>query len=282
VVLGGISASRHVAAHPADATPGWWDDIVGRQKPIDTTRVRVLGVDYLDGGAGPGGRPRRIITTHEQADAIAQLLDHLGEPLVHTIVGASYGGMVALAFAERWPERVGQLVVISAPHEAHPMTTALRALQRRIVALGIDTGERREALILARGLAMTTYRSAREFGDRFPGPPLERSANDARFPVEAYLRHQGERFADSWTAERFLALSLSADLHRVNPAAIHTRALLIAAERDTVVPGEQMRVLAEKLAGPTRLVELPSTRGHDAFLTEPVALGRLLTRHCHI
>ena len=129
---------------------------------------------------------------------------------------------------------------------------------------------------LARGLAMTTYRSAQEFAARFDSQPIERTANDAIFPVEGYLRHHGERFAATWTPERFLALSLSADLHRVDPAKIRTPSLLVAAEGDTIVPGEQMQALAAALAAPNRLVELPTTRGHDAFLAEPGAIGTLL------
>lgn len=276
VVLGGISASRHVVASEHDPSPGWWDEVVGPGRAIDTTRLRVLGVDYLDGGRGTDGRPKRTITTHDQAAAIVAVLDALGEPRAHAIVGASYGGMVALAFAERFGHRVDRLIVISAPHEAHPMSTALRSVQRRIVGLGIDTGETREALTLARGLAMTTYRSAQEFAARFDSQPIERTINDAVFPVEGYLRHHGERFAATWSPERFLALSLSADLHRVDPATIRTPSLLVAAQGDTIVPGEQMQALAATLGAPNRLVEVPTTRGHDAFLAEPEAIGRLL------
>ncbi|HSQ30208.1 MAG TPA: homoserine O-succinyltransferase [Gemmatimonadaceae bacterium] len=276
VVLGGISASRHVVASEHDPSPGWWETVVGPGRAIDTTRLRVLGVDYLGGGRGTDGRPKRIVSTHDQADAIAAVLDRLAIERAHAFIGASYGGMVALAFAERRSHRLERLVVISAPHEAHPMSTALRSLQRRIVALGIDTGEPKEALTLARGLAMTTYRSAREFAERFDSNPVERTANDAIFPVEGYLRHHGERFAADWEPERFLALSLSADLHRIDPAAIRTPTVLVAAQGDSIVPGEQMQALAAGLAAPSRLVELPTTRGHDAFLAEPEAIGRLL------
>ena len=276
VALGGISASRHVTSTDDNAAPGWWEEIVGPGRAIDTTRVRVLGIDYVDGGRGSDGRPKRAITTHDQADVVAAVLDALGVERVHAFVGASYGGMVALAFAERRPQRVERLIVISAPHEPHPMSTALRALQRRIVGLGIDTGETKEALALARGLAMTTYRSAREFAERFDAQPIERTANDAIFPVEGYLLHHGERFAATWSPERFLALSLSIDLHRVDPAAITTPALLVAAEGDTIVPDEQMTALAQLIAGPVRLADLPTLNGHDAFLTEPDALGRLI------
>lgn len=276
VVLGGISATRHVTASDRDPSPGWWDDIVGQGRAIDTNHVRVLGVDFLDGGRRADGRPRRTVTTHDQAAQVARVLDELGVDRLHSFVGASYGGMVALAFAERYPERVGGLVAISAPHEPHPMSTALRGLQRRIVELGLETGRAGDALAIARGLAMTTYRSAREFGERFASAPVECSDNDATFPVEGYLRHHGERFASRWTAERFLALSLSGDLHRVDPAAISTPATIVAAEGDAIVPGGQLEELAARLAGPARLIHLPTTRGHDAFLTEPTAVGDIL------
>jgi homoserine O-acetyltransferase len=215
VVLGGISATRHVAANENDPTPGWWDEIVGRGRAIDTRAFGVLGVDFLDGGRRADGRPRRTITTHDQADHVARVLDELCVDRIHSFVGASYGGMVALAFAERYPDRVDRIVAISAPHEPHPMSTALRALQRRVVELGLDTGRAADALAIARGIAITTYRSTREFGERFDSTPIERSENDATFPVDGYLRHHGERFAARWSAERFLALSLSGDLHRV-------------------------------------------------------------------
>jgi homoserine O-acetyltransferase len=276
VVLGGISATAHVTATPLDPTPGWWNEVVGPSKGIDTTRYRVLSMDFLDGGRAANGRPARTVTTHDQADAVARVLDALDIAQVHAFVGASYGGMVGLAFAERYPERLGRLVAISAPHEAHPMTTALRALQRNIVKLGLESGRVRESLALARGLAMTTYRSAREFGERFSTTPVACTADDATFDVERYLARHGERFAARWSAERFIALSLSGDLHRVDPARIRVPTVVVAAEGDAIVPEHQLAQLAASIAAPTRLVRLPSTRGHDAFLTEPDTLGGIL------
>jgi homoserine O-acetyltransferase len=276
VVLGGISATRHVAASEQNPAPGWWDSIVGRGRALDTTKFRVLGLDFLDGGRRSDGRPQRIVTTHDQAANVRSVLDHLEVERIHSFVGASYGGMVALAFAERYANRVDHLLAISAPHEPHPMSTALRALQRRIVQLGLETGAPAEALAIARGLAMTTYRSAREFADRFATAPLECTENDATFPVEGYLRHHGERFAAQWSAERFLALSLSGDLHRVDPAAIHTPTTIVAAEGDAIVPGEQLEVLSARLGAPNQLIHLATTRGHDAFLTEALAVGEIV------
>jgi homoserine O-acetyltransferase len=250
--------------------------MAGRGRALDTSRYQLVGVDFLDGGRADDGRPERIVTTHDQADALAAVLDSLDIDRVHAIVGASYGGMVALAFAERYPDRLERLIVIGAAHEAHPMSTAIRSIQRRVVELGLETGRARDALSLARSLAMTTYRSAREFAERFDSAPASSTDRSAEFPVESYLKHHGERFASTWRPERFLALSLSGDLHRVTPSAIQAPTTLVAAEGDSIVPREQIVELARGVAGPCRLVDLPSDNGHDAFLTEPATLGAIL------
>ena len=277
VVLGGISATRHVTASAGDPTPGWWSSVVGAGRVIDTTRLRVLSFDYLDGGRAPDGRPAAIVTTDDQAHALAALLDALQIHRAHAVVGASYGGMVSLSFAALYPPRLDRLVVIGSAHESRPMTTALRALQRRVVELGLVAGREHEAMVIARGIAMTTYRTAEEFDARFEREPTHREVASARFDVERYLTRAGHRFADAFTPARFLALSLSCDLHRVDPAAIVAPTLLVAAEGDAVVPPEQVEELARLLTGDARVERLRTIHGHDAFLCEPAAIGRLLT-----
>jgi homoserine O-acetyltransferase len=257
VALGGISATRRVT--------DWWGDVAGVGRAIDTTRFRVLGFDYVDGGALPSGKPATRVSTYDQADALAAILDELGIARIHTLVGASYGGMVALAFAERHPTRVEQLVVVSAPARTHPMSTALRSIQRNIVELGLETGRAFDAMSLARQLAVTTYRSTTEFGERFDAAS-----------VQSYLRHQGEKFSRGFTPARFLALSRSADEHDVDPARITTPALLVSAEGDTIVPREQMFDLAARLAGRCTLRHTLTGTGHDAFLAEPNVVGDLI------
>jgi homoserine O-acetyltransferase/O-succinyltransferase len=169
--------------------------------------------------------------------------------------------------------------VISAAHQPHPMATALRSLQRRTVELGLRTGECAEAMSIARGLAMTTYRTAREFAERFPVTPsaLSPDGEIEEADVERYLRHVGQRFVERMTPARFLSLSLSADLHRVQPELIRVPTTLIAAQGDTLVPASQMRALAARLPDPRGFHTLRSRRGHDAFLTETGRLSRLLT-----
>ncbi|MEK7400808.1 MAG: alpha/beta fold hydrolase [Gemmatimonadota bacterium] len=260
VVLGGISAGRDVR--------GWWPAVVGEGRPVDTREFRVLGADFLDGGERADGRPEYAVTTHDQAGLIAGALDELGVERAHTFIGASYGGMVALAFAERYAERAEQLMVVGAPAHAHPMSIALRSIQRRIVELGLETGRAADALALARGLAMTTYRSAGEFAERF--------AADGLRNVDNYLRHHGGKFAELMRASRFLALSESADTHRVDPRDCRPPALFVAARGDTIVPLAQLTELNAQWGGPSRLVETQTRTGHDAFLAEPKVVGALI------
>jgi homoserine O-acetyltransferase len=276
LALGGISATRHVVRTEEDATPGWWEGIAGRERPIDTTRFRVLSVDFRDGGRARDGRPAERITTHDQAAHIVAVLDELEIPRLSVAVGASYGGMVVLALAERWPERVGRLVVISAAHEPHPMSIGLRAIQRRIVELGLDTGSGVEGMALARAVAMTTYRTAREFSERFGVTP-EYTERGTEFEVERYLISAGEKFAARMRPERFLALSLSADLHHVVPESVGVPTTVIAARGDTLVPPAQMRAMSKRLPQLDAYHVLQTRFGHDAFLTEQRKLGRLLT-----
>ncbi|MGH7532680.1 MAG: homoserine O-succinyltransferase MetX [Gemmatimonadales bacterium] len=268
IALGGISAGRNVTSLP-DGAAGWWDAFVGPGKVIDTTRYQVLGIDWLDAPSP--------ITTAQQADAIAELLDHLGIDRLHTFIGSSYGGMVGLQFSVRHPTRLTRHICISAAHQSHPMATALRTLQRDAVRLGLSTGRDAEGLALARGIAMTTYRTIEEFAERFPNTPMS-SDDGPRFPVEGYLAEHGRRFITQFTPARFLSLSLSLDLHQVDPAGIATPTTLVAVAEDTLVPLWQMEALRAKLGGPATLDVVHSRYGHDAFLKEVGSIGSVITR----
>jgi homoserine O-acetyltransferase len=125
---------------------------------------------------------------------------------------------------------------------------------------------------------MTTYRSATEFAERFSPLPIPGARRgEPQFQVDAYLRDRGARFVQSMRPERFLALSLSTDLHRVDPSRITTPTTVVAATGDTIVPCEQLTALSARLAGPSTLVELPSRVGHDAFLVETAKVSTILS-----
>lgn len=259
--LGGISAHKRVGG-----AEGWWGELAGRGKALDTDRVELVGIDWLEGDG------RSVVTTAGQADHLARELDRAGIDRLDLLFGSSFGGNVALWFAARHPDRLGRLVIIGAAHRTHPMATALRSLQRRVVELGLETGRGGDALAIARGIAMTTYRTAEEFAGRFDTRP----DITGTFPVEGYLHHKGAQYATRNTPQRFLALSLALDLHDVDPATITTPALLIAFDGDAIAPPWQMRELRDRLAGPAELVVLPSIHGHDAFLKASEPYGALL------
>lgn len=272
VALGGISADRQVCAPAPHAAPGWWEDLAGAGRALDTDRLRVLGIDWLDRESL--GAVDAVAST-DQADALAALLDVLGIGRLAAVVGASYGAMVGLAFAERHGGRLGQLVAISGAHRAHPMATAQRAIQRAIVRFGIERGDPAQGLALARALAMTSYRGAAEFAERFAAPARIEQGR-VRFAVEDYLEAAGARFTARFAPERFLDLSESIDLHAVDPRAIAVPTTVVAVDGDRLVPREDLVELTAQLAGPARLVTLASRYGHDAFLKEPEQIGRVL------
>jgi homoserine O-acetyltransferase len=279
-VLGGISAGRNVYSLDA-AAPGWWEEAIGPGRALDTDRFRVLGIDFLGGShrtTGPGeGEVFPSVSAFDQARLLVALMDHLGLERLQASLGASYGGMVTLALAQAHPGRVRHAVVLSAAHRTHPMSTAWRSVQRAIVRYALGHGEGPRGLVLARALAMATYRSAREFEERFPGP-AEATADGFRFPVESYLMARGERYAAVYKPEAFVCLSESIDLHRVEPEAIRVPATLLGVQEDQLVPLADMRELRDRHGANCSLVEISSIFGHDAFLKETDVLRDLLAR----
>jgi homoserine O-acetyltransferase len=277
LALGGISASRHVF-DPEGRREGWWHEVVGPGKALDTQRVAVLGMDFIGGsGASTGpaaGSSFPCISSYDQAAAVVRVLDHLGIERLQAIVGASYGGMVALAFGERHPRRTGRLIVISAADVAHPMATAWRSIQRNMARLGLASGHPTEALELSRALAMTTYRSPEEFAARFRKAPRMESGRPV-FPVEEYLQSRGRDYAARYRPESFICLSESIDLHHVDAARITVRTEVVAVREDQLVPFADMRALTARLPD-AHLHEISSLLGHDAFLKEADQLRTIL------
>lgn len=266
VVQGGISASRDVAG----SGDGWWAELVGAGRAVDLTHLRVLSIDWLSTSDLAGAS---AVSSEDQADALAALCTSLGVEQIEAFIGASYGAMTGIALAARHPQRVARVVAISGTHRAHPLSTALRSIQREIVRGGLRNGDVAAALGLARQLAMTTYRGAEEFAQRFDAAP---DLRDGRFyfPVEDYLSAAGRKFVGRFDAQRYLALSESIDLHRLDPAAIRAPLTVVAVSSDRLVPVEDSRALADVIGADYH--EIDSIYGHDAFLKEPAQIGAIL------
>ncbi|MFW2343443.1 homoserine O-succinyltransferase MetX [Brevundimonas sp.] len=270
-VLGGISSDRRVA-DVGDGRAAWWPRIVRPGGPVDLDRHQVLGVELLP---GPRETAIRTLTPTDQARALAAALDHLGIPRLEALIGASYGGMVGLAFAATFPERLKQLIAISAPHRPAAHATALRGIQRRLLALGIETGRPAEAVALARELAMTTYRTPDELDLRFDQDATPDCAG-APYAVCDYLKARGRAYVPRMTAERWISLSDSLDRHRVDPAHITVPTTLLGFTSDQLVPIGHLDELAGELPHLRAFVRAPSLYGHDGFLKEEAVVADLI------
>ena len=271
LLLGGISAHRHLASSRRYPEPGCWPQQVGAGKALDPRHVRVLGIDWL----GADGQLDVPLDSADQADAIAAVLDALGIRRLLALVGASYGAQVGLQFAARHGERLRRLLAISGAHRPHPFASAWRSVQRAIVQLADDDEARRRALAVARQLAVLSYRSPEEFAARFDAPAT-RCGDRFEVAAEPYLRGHGERFSARFNATAFQRLSESIDLHRVDPTRIHVPTIVVGVHEDRLVPLDDLRALADTLAAPSRLVPLHSLYGHDAFLKEVDAIATLI------
>ncbi|MDE2772986.1 MAG: alpha/beta fold hydrolase [Gemmatimonadota bacterium] len=287
-VLGGISADRVVAAaQDGDIHRGWWEWIVGPGRPLDLREHQVLTIDYLFGrgdssgeavGAtlardGPVSVP--LVTPTDQAHTLAAVTTAVGARPLCGLIGASYGGAVALSFAAAYPERVQNTLVIGAADRSHPMATAVRVVQRRIVQRAAAAGDAAAGVALARALAMTTYRSDREFAQRFQRPPTVGPAG-LSFPVEFYIDHHGQTFARRFTPAQFLCLSQSSDLHSIDAEHVRTPVTLVSTDPDFLAPRWQLADLARRMGAGHRFVEVKSLHGHDAFLTDEEVFSRIV------
>ena len=270
LVAGGISANRHVSG-AGGSEPGWWDTQVGPGRAIDTDRLRVLAIDWL----GADGSLDAPIDSADQADAIAAVLDRIGARRLAAFVGCSYGAMVGLQFAAKYAGRLGTLVAISGGASAHPYASAWRSLQRRILALGRSEGGSREALSLARQLALLSYRTPEEFAERFTAP-VALVDGRARCAAEDWLEARGNHYVARTAPTAFARLSESIDLHALDAAQVAVPTVIVAVEEDRLVPKADLVALAEALPRTRRLHLLRSRFGHDAFLTEHEAIARIL------
>jgi homoserine O-acetyltransferase len=275
--MGGVWCDRRLF-DPADARRGCWSEVVGPGRPLDSSLYRILSFDYL-GGSGDTTGPQPVtpfpsVSTYDQAEALLRLLDHLKIRSLRAIVGGSYGGMVALAFAERYPERVASLFIVSAADRPHPMAIAWHSIQRRIVRFAIDCKLPQEGLRLARAVGLSLYRSSEEFAARFPATPRLEDGQFV-FPVERYLFAEGAESTAAFRAESFLCLSESLDLHQVDSTRIFVPTTAVGAREDQLVPLSDVRALVARM-GVAHVREISSIHGHDAYLREAEQLRDLL------
>ena len=262
VVIGGVSAGSRLFED--EQGPGWWPGVACRGGSIDPAQHQVLTFDFIAEEAAP------FPSVCDQSAAVLALADAAGLD-EFAIIGASFGGVIGLDLAQRAPDRIRRLDVLCASARPNPMATAWRSIQREIVAL---SGHTHEGVNLARRLAMTTYRTATEFDQRFSAPgPESRDASG----VEAYLNAAGERYASLTSPARFLALSKSMDSANIPVDAISSKVRFLAFNSDQLVSPEDVERTAKRISNAT-VTRINSLYGHDGFLKEVDAVNAFIKR----
>jgi homoserine O-acetyltransferase len=304
----GLSPSAHAARHTPDDEPGWWEDMVGPGKALDTDRWYVVCANVLGGchgSTGPSsidpatGEPYAlsfpVVTLRDMMRLQHALLESLGVERLHAVVGSSMGGMLALEYAALFPGELARLIAISASGMTHPFAIALRRVQRCAVMLDPDwrggdyygRAQPARGLALARELGTITYRSDREWTRRFGRTWRDGDifTFEGRFEIESYLGHQGERYAQRYDANSYLYLSRAMDLHDLGRGRggliegvkrIIAQTFLVGVTTDVLIPPSEIAELADAFttAGrPAELLMLDLDTGHDSFLLHPEAFG---------
>jgi len=318
LVLHALTGDSHVtgAAGPGHRTAGWWTDIVGPGRAIDTDRWFVIAPAMLGGCQGTTG-PSSLaesgaewgsrfpfVTVRDQVAVVARLADTLGIGRFAAAVGGSMGGMHALELAVTHPERVERLAVLSAPAQTTADQIAANSLQRSAIEMdpGFAGGDYYDqepgegphrGLALARRMALLTYRAPDELNSRFARSwqsDVSPLGDDGRFSVESYLDFHGNKFTRRFDANSYRTLLSAMDSHDIGfgrggveraLSRVTARTLVVGIASDRLFPLEdQDRIAAgtpQTLDG-DRATLIDSPYGHDGFLIEHEAVGAHLRR----
>ncbi|MCP9757751.1 homoserine O-acetyltransferase [Aquitalea sp. S1-19] len=301
-----LSGHHHVAGRysESDKSAGWWDNMIGPGKPIDTERFFVVGVNNLGGCHGstgpssinpasgqPWGADFPMVTVADWVIAQARLADRLGIERWAAVIGGSLGGMQALDWSIRFPERIAHALVIASAPKLSAQNIAFNDVARQAILTdpefhgGNFYGQGvlpRRGLRLARMLGHITYLSDDGMGEKF-GRMLRSGEYqfgfDVEFEIESYLRYQGDKFSDSFDANTYLLMTKALDYF--DPAREYGGDLVKALQRasagflvasftsDWRFSPERSRETVKALVAAGRRVsyaEIESAHGHDAFL----------------
>ncbi len=316
-----LNASHHVAGiHVLDdgrEDPGWWDNMVGPGKPVDTDRFFVIGVNNAGscfGSTGPSsidpstGRPYGaafpVVTVEDWVDAQARLADRLGIERFAAVMGGSLGGMQALAWSTRYPERVAHCISIASTAKLSAQNIAFNDVARQAILTDPDFhgGDfyahgvvPRNGLRVARMIGHITYLSDDDMAEKF-GRTLK--ADDlafgygAEFEIESYLRYQGDKFSDYFDANSYLLITKALDYF--DPAVAFggslTQALaeatasflIVSFSTDWRFAPERSREVVKALLDnrhPVTYAEIDAPHGHDAFLLDDRRYHRLVAAY---
>ena len=301
-----LSGNHHVAGKydESDKNPGWWDNLIGPGKPLDTNKFFVIGLNNLGGCHGssgplstnpatdkPWGASFPVVTVEDWVNSQVRLADYLGIQQLAAIIGGSLGGMQALQWTIAYPERVRNALVIASAPNLTAQNIAFNEVARQAIITDpefhdgdyYDKGVLpRRGLRIARMLGHITYLSDDAMGSKF-GRKLRdghiKYGFDVEFEMESYLRYQGDKFAGEFDANTYLRMTRALDYF--DPAAEHDgdlSAALAKVKSDFLVVSftsdwrfspARSREIVKALLDNKRSVsyaEVTAAHGHDAFL----------------
>jgi homoserine O-acetyltransferase/O-succinyltransferase len=306
LVCHALNASHHVAGTDAQGNLGWWDNLVGPGKPLDTDRFFVIGINNLGscfGSTGPmhinpangkaWGAAFPLLTVEDWVDAQARLVSRLGIVQLAAVIGGSLGGMQALDWTLRHPDRVRHCIGVATAPNLSAENIAFNEIARRAIITDPEfhgghyyehgvVPER--GLRIARMIGHVTYLSDDMMGAKF-GRKLRDGAIsydfDVEFEIESYLRYQGDKFSKYFDANTYLLITRALDYF--DPAAAHggdltktfadvrAKFLLISFTTDWRFSPARSRELVKALVDGRHRVsyaEIDAPHGHDAFLLD--------------
>jgi homoserine O-acetyltransferase len=308
LVCHALTGDQYLAGiHPLTGRRGWWDDVVGPGRPLDTERFHIVCVNVLGacmGTTGPSslnpatGRPYNLdfplITVGDMVEAQAMLLDHLGIDRLLAVVGGSMGGMQVLEWARRYPERVFSAMPIACAARHTAQNIAFHEVGRQAIMAdpnwhGGDYaahGTRpSQGLAVARMAAHITYLSDESLHRKFGRGLQDREeitfAFEPDFKVESYLHYQGRSFVERFDANSYLYITRAMDYFDIaaeHGGSLHAafadtpvRFCLISFTSDWLFPTSEVRSVVHALnanAANVSFVEIETDKGHDSFLLD--------------
>lgn len=312
-----LTGDAHVAGkHKIDSRkPGWWDELVGPDKGLDTNRYFVICANVLGGCQGTTG-PNCVdpntklryalnfpfITVEDMVQVHSELVRHLGIDRLLGVIGGSLGGMQVLSWAAKFPDQIRSAIVLASGAKLSAQGIAFNMVGRRAITADpnfnagdyYDSEVPRVGLSLARMVAHITYLSEASMEKKF-GRRLQHSdqfayalEKEVEFQIESYLHYQGKRFVERFDANSYLYLTRAMDYFdlvesygsiRNALAKTDARFLVAGYSTDWLFPTLQSREIAQALLAERKdvtFVELSSPYGHDSFLLEVEPLEELL------
>ena len=310
LVCHALNASHHVAGRyeGQPKSEGWWDNMIGPGKALDTHHFFVIGVNNLGscfGSTGPMhlnpdtgevyGADFPVVTVEDWVDAQARLLDQLGIQQLAAVLGGSLGGMQALGWTLQYPERVRHAVVVASAPNLTAENIAFNEVARRAIVTDPDFhgghfyrhgAIPKRGLRIARMIGHITYLSDDVMNEKFgrqlrEGLTLKYSTQDVEFQIESYLRYQGDKFSEYFDANTYLLITRALDYF--DPARAHggdlaralagatAKFLLVSFTTDWRFAPKRSREIVKALLDNKRDVsyaEIDAPHGHDAFLLD--------------